>query len=180
MCLNTSVCQAEVDTKAWESYAELVATKPFSSSMPWERAARAYQIAEQSCQSWQTERRSRQTVGRSRQPRSPAQAREGQNCMYINGGFVCDWWSLHSHTAARNRTVVCLHTDTAVSNRERKGERGAVMCMVITLPGSAQLVDSTDSISSSETLDVLIIRDYQIKIYDAHRKGKVVDKTYGT
>ncbi len=146
---------------AWESNAELLATKPFSSSVPWERAARACQIAEQSCQSWQTERRSRQTVGRSRQPQSPAQAREGQTCMYINGGFDCEWWSLHSHTAARNRTVtvVCLHTDTAVSNRERKGVRGVVMCMVITLPGSApfKLVDSTDSISSSESSDVLII-----------------------
>ena len=45
--------------------------------------------------------------------------------MYINGGVGCDWWSLHSHTAARNRTVVCLQTDTAVSNRERKGEKEA-------------------------------------------------------
>jgi hypothetical protein len=39
--------------------------------------------------------------------------------MYINGGVDCDWWCLHSHTAARNRTVVCLHTNTAVSNKER-------------------------------------------------------------
>ena len=149
---------------ALESYAELVATKPFSSSVPWERAARACQIAEQSCLSWQTERRSRQTVGRSRQPQSPAQAREGQNCMYINGGVDCDWWSLHSHTAARYRTVVCLHTDTAVSNRERKGVRGVVMCMVITLPGSAPLVDSTNSISSSKSSDVLIIRVLAYKL----------------
>ncbi len=108
---------------AWESYAELVATKPFSSLVPWERAALASQTAERSCWSWQTERRSRQTVGQSRQNQSPAHAREGQNCVYMNGGFDCDWWSLHSHTAARNRTVECLHTDTAVSNRERKGER---------------------------------------------------------
>ena len=79
------------------------------------------EVDTKSCQSWQTKKRSQKTVGRSRQPQSPAQAREGQNCMYINGGVDCDWWSLHSHTAARNRTVVCLHTDTAVSNRERKG-----------------------------------------------------------
>jgi hypothetical protein len=138
---------------AWESYAELVATKPFSSSVPWERAALACQIAEQSCQSWQTERRSRQTVGRSRQPQSPAQARKGQDCMYMNGGFDCDWWSLHSHAAARSRTVECLHTDTAVSNRERKGERGGLMCVDITLPGSAPSADSTDSFSLSESSD---------------------------
>jgi hypothetical protein len=75
---------------AWESYAELVATKPFSSSVPREREARDGQIAEQPCQSWQTVRRSRQTVGGSRQLQRPAQAREGQNCMYINGGFDCD------------------------------------------------------------------------------------------
>ena len=81
------------------------------------------EVDTKSCQSWQTERRSQQTVGRSRQPQRPAQAREGQNCMYINGGVDCDWWSLHSHTAARNRTVVCLHTDTTVSNRVRKRER---------------------------------------------------------
>ncbi len=43
---------------AWVSYSELVATKPFSDSVPWERAARACQIAKRSCQSrsWQTVR----------------------------------------------------------------------------------------------------------------------------
>jgi hypothetical protein len=109
--------------------------------MLWERTARACQIAEQSCQAWQTAKRSRQTVARSRQPQRPAQAQECQNPMYINGGCDCERWSLHSHTAARNRTVVCLHTDTAVSNKESKGERGVVMCVVITLPGSAPSVD---------------------------------------
>ena len=85
-----------------------------------------------------------------------------------------------AYRSTQQDSSVSANGHRSVQQREEGRERGVVMCMVITLPGSAQLVDSTDSISSSETLDVLIIRDYQIKIYDAHRKGKVVDKTYGT
>jgi hypothetical protein len=40
---------------AWESYAELVVTKPFPLVLPWERAVLTWQMVEPSCQACQGE-----------------------------------------------------------------------------------------------------------------------------
>ena len=47
---------------AWESYAELVVTKPFPLFLPWEKAEWTWQLVEPSCQACQRARWSQQTL----------------------------------------------------------------------------------------------------------------------